>query len=205
MPRRRRRARRSSQNQIVDLTRDQATARFDGVRVAARDAIVAPRRRAARSRRAWPAILATSPPTSAAPASGSSRPPPSTRSTRKQFERPIGFFQAVKHPLVNVMIAIDRARSLLYHAACVHRHGRARSALAAARMAKSAASDAAAFVSDRSIQLHGGIGFTWECDVHLYFKRSLHNQVLYGDGVHHRRHLADVLIGPIASGAGSAS
>jgi alkylation response protein AidB-like acyl-CoA dehydrogenase len=41
-------------------------------------------------------------------------------------------------------------------------------------MAKSAASDAGAFISDRSVQLHGGIGFTWECDVHIFFKRSMH-------------------------------
>ena len=60
-----------------------------------------------------------------------------------------------------------------------------------------AASDAGAFVSSRSVQLHGGIGFTWECDVHLYFKRSLHGQALLGDGVHQRRHLANALIGPI--------
>jgi len=118
--------------------------------------------------------------------------------TRRQFERPIGFFQAVKHPLVNAMIAIDRARSLLYHAAaCID--AESPEAPAAARMAKSAASDAGAFASDRSVQLHGGIGFTWECDVHLYFKRSLHNQMLFGDGVHQRRHLADHLIGPIGS------
>ena len=68
-------------------------------------------------------------------------------------------------------------------------------------MAKSAASDAGAYMSDRSVQLHGGIGFTWECDVHLFFKRSMHNQALYGDGVHQRRKLADLLIGPIGETA----
>jgi alkylation response protein AidB-like acyl-CoA dehydrogenase len=66
-------------------------------------------------------------------------------------------------------------------------------------MAKSAASDAGAFISDRSVQLHGGIGFTWECDVHLFFKRSLHNQTLYGDGAHQRKLLAEQLIGRIGS------
>jgi alkylation response protein AidB-like acyl-CoA dehydrogenase len=116
--------------------------------------------------------------------------------TRKQFDRQIGFFQAVKHPLVNAMVMIDRARSILYHAACCIDES-SDEAAQAARMAKSAASDAGAFMSDRSVQLHGGIGFTWECDVHLFFKRSLHNQALYGDGVHQRRKLADTLIGPI--------
>ena len=66
-------------------------------------------------------------------------------------------------------------------------------------MAKSAASDACAFISDRSVQLRGGIGFTWECDVHLFFKRSLHNQLLYGDGAYQRRLIADELIGPISA------
>ena len=70
-----------------------------------------------------------------------------------------------------------------------HRHDPT-DALRLARMAKAAASDAAAFCSDRSVQLHGGIGFTWECDVHLYFKRQKHNQFLYGDGAYQRARLA---------------
>ena len=115
---------------------------------------------------------------------------------RVQFDRPIGFFQAVKHPLVDAMVEIDRARSLLY-SACAEIHAGTDRAEYAARMAKSAASDAAAFMSDRAIQLHGGIGFTWEYGLHIYFKRNLHNQALYGDGVHHRAKLADILIGPI--------
>ena len=116
---------------------------------------------------------------------------------RKQFDREIGFFQAVKHPLVDAMVLIDRARSLLYHAASEIDVG-SENAESASRMAKSAASDAGAFISDRSVQLHGGIGFTWECDVHIFFKRSMHNQALLGDGVHQRKKLADALIGPIA-------
>jgi alkylation response protein AidB-like acyl-CoA dehydrogenase len=84
----------------------------------------------------------------------------------------------------------------LYHAACCIDQNEP-DAENAARMAKSAASDAGAYMSDRSVQLHGGIGFTWECDVHLYFKRSLHNQALYGDGTEQRRKLADTVIGSI--------
>jgi alkylation response protein AidB-like acyl-CoA dehydrogenase len=102
------------------------------------------------------------------------------------------------------MVAIDRARSLVYHAACCI-DSESDEAERIARMAKSAASDAGAYMSDRSVQLHGGIGFTWECDVHLYFKRSMHNQMLYGDGVHQRRWLADVLIGPVGAGAATAA
>jgi alkylation response protein AidB-like acyl-CoA dehydrogenase len=185
-----------AQDHIHDLTRDQATVRFEGVRVA-REHVVA-EDGAAALRRAWPAILVAV----AADLCGSSEWQLQTTveyaKQRKQFDRQIGFFQAVKHPLVNAMIEIDRARSLLYHAACCIDTGDA-DAEVAARMAKSAASDAGAFISDRSVQLHGGIGFTWECDVHLFFKRSLHNQMLYGDGAHQRKQLADRLIGPIGA------
>jgi alkylation response protein AidB-like acyl-CoA dehydrogenase len=182
------------QNHIHDLTRDQATLRCDGVRVARADVVGEDAVPALR--RAWPALLVTV----AADLCGTSEWQLQTTveyaKQRKQFERQIGFFQAVKHPLVNAMIEIDRARSLLYHAACCIDSGDEKAEIAA-RMAKSAASDAGAFISDRSVQLHGGIGFTWECDVHLYFKRSLHNQALYGDGSHQRKLIADELIGPI--------
>jgi alkylation response protein AidB-like acyl-CoA dehydrogenase len=185
---------RISQDHIHDLTRDQATVSFDGVSVSS-DQVVS-RNAADVLGAAWPALLVLV----SADLCGTSEWQLDTTveyaKTRKQFERPIGFFQAVKHPLVNAMVAIDRARSLLYHAACCIDAG-SDEAEKAARMAKSAASDAGAFISDRSVQLHGGIGFTWECDVHLFFKRSLHNQVLLGDGVHQRRKLANLLIGPI--------
>jgi alkylation response protein AidB-like acyl-CoA dehydrogenase len=179
---------------IHDLTRDQATVSFSGVRVEAeailsRDALAA-------LRRAWPGLLVLV----TADLCGSSEWQLQTTveyaKQREQFDRKIGFFQAVKHPLVNAMVEIDRARSLLYHAACEIDRG-SEEAETAARMAKSAASDAGAFISDRSVQLHGGIGFTWECDLHIFFKRSMHNQALWGDGVHHRKKLANVLIGPV--------
>jgi len=183
-----------SQDHIHDLTRDQATLRFDDVLVPADDIVSVEGSDALQ--RAWPAILTTV----AADLCGTSEWQLQTTAeyakTRKQFDRPIGFFQAVKHPIVNGMIEVDRARSLVYHAACCIDCD-SDEALRIARMAKSAASDAGAFLSDRSVQLHGGIGFTWECDVHLYFKRSMHNQMLYGDAVHQRRKLADQIIGPI--------
>ncbi len=183
---------------IHDLTRDQATLRFEGVRVGP-DAIVS-RSALPALRRAWPGLLVLV----SADLCGSSEWQLQTTveyaKSRKQFDRPIGFFQAVKHPLVDAMVEIDRARSLLYHAACEFDRG-SEEAETAARMAKSAASDAGAFISDRSVQLHGGIGFTWECDVHIFFKRSMHDQALYGDGMHQRRKLADLLIGPVGSSA----
>jgi alkylation response protein AidB-like acyl-CoA dehydrogenase len=60
-------------------------------------------------------------------------------------------------------------------------------------MAKAAASDAGAFASDRSVQLHGGIGFTWECDVHLWFKRQKHTEQLFGNGTYQRAQLARLI------------
>ncbi len=181
---------------IVDLTRDQARVQLDGVKVDAADVVAAPGDAGAALAAAWPMVLTIV----SADLVGCSEWQLATTveyaKVRKQFDRPIGFFQAVKHPLVNAMIEIDRARSLVYAAAAaVDSEPEASETLA--RMAKSAASDAAAFMSSRSVQLHGGIGFTWECDVHLFFKRNRHNAALYGDGVHQRRHLANLLIGPI--------
>jgi alkylation response protein AidB-like acyl-CoA dehydrogenase len=112
---------------------------------------------------------------------------------RKQFDRPLGFFQAVKHQLVNVMIAIDESKSLLYSAACALDHEPAR-ARELAHMAKASASETAGFASGRSVQCHGGIGFTWECFVQLYFKRQEHSRRLWGDAAWHRARLAELLI-----------
>lgn len=116
---------------------------------------------------------------------------------RKQFDRPLGFFQAVKHQLVDVMTRVDESKSLLYHAACALDH-EPEKALQLAHMAKASASDMAALASGRSVQCHGGIGFTWECYVHLYFKRQKHSEVLWGDGAWHRARLADILLGEVA-------
>jgi len=184
---------------IHDLTRDQASLHFERVRVAA-SAIVS-RDGLAVLRQAWPRLLVLV----AADLCGASewllQTTVAYATQRVQFDRPIGFFQAVKHPLVNAMLDIDRARSLLYYA-CAEIDAGSDKAEMAARMAKSAASDAAAFVSDRAIQLHGGIGFTWEHALHIYFKRNLHNQVLLGDANYQRRMLADMLIGPIGAAHG---
>lgn len=183
-----------SRDHIVDLTRDQAGVSFSGVVVDEADVVST--EAIAALERAWPSILTIV----SADLVGCSEWQLATTveyaKVRKQFDRPIGFFQAVKHPLVNAMMEIDRARSHLYNAACAV-DSLESDAIVAARMAKSQASDAAAFVSSRAVQLHGGIGFTWECDLHLFFKRNLHNQALYGDGVHQRKKLADILIGPI--------
>jgi alkylation response protein AidB-like acyl-CoA dehydrogenase len=118
--------------------------------------------------------------------------------TRKQFEHELGFFQAVKHPLVNAMVDIDQTKSLVYSAASAI-DNEPEDAERLAHMAKASASDMAGFVSSRSVQFHGGIGFTWECFIHLYFKRQMHNQALWGDGAYHRARVADLVMGPAAA------
>ena len=95
------------------------------------------------------------------------------------------------------MIMIDQAKSLTYNAACAI-DSEPENAEKFARMAKASASEMAAFASNRSIQFHGGIGFTWECFIHLYSKRQKHNQVLLGDAKYQRSKLADLLMGPIS-------
>jgi alkylation response protein AidB-like acyl-CoA dehydrogenase len=114
--------------------------------------------------------------------------------TRKQFERPIGFFQAVKHPIVDMMLGIESARSLVYGAAA-GLDAQAASAEAHAAMAKALASDVFAQAVRKGVQLHGGYGFTWDCDVHFFFRRALWTRAMLGDATHHRRRLAELLLG----------
>lgn len=173
---------------IIDLTRDQARIHFDNV---AAELLTDNGTQALQE--AYPAILCIT----AADMVGSGEWLLQTTAeyaqTRVQFDRALGFFQAVKHPLVNVMLEIDAAKSLTYNAACAVDE-EPENALRLARMAKSAASDMAVFSSSRAVQFHGGIGFTWECYVHLFFKRQMHNHILYGDGKYQRTKLAEMLI-----------
>jgi alkylation response protein AidB-like acyl-CoA dehydrogenase len=182
---------------IVDLTRDQARVKLDGVKVAKSDVVAIGGQGQQALAAAWPMVLTIVSADLVGTSEWQLQTTVEYAKVRRQFDHPIGFFQAVKHPLVNAMMDIDRARSLLYNAACAV-DSEPDQAEVAARMAKSAASDAASFTASRAVQLHGGIGFTWECDVHLFFKRSRHDIALYGDGVHQRKKLADLLIGPVA-------
>lgn len=91
------------------------------------------------------------------------------------------------------MIELDQARSLMYNAACAIDY-EPEMAEQFARMAKAAATEAVGFGSRKSVQLHGGIGFTWECYVHLYLKRQLHSQVMLGDAVYQRAKLAELVL-----------
>lgn len=179
---------------IVDLTRDQAHIEFSG---AAAVELAAPGKGSEAIAAAMPAMLCIVSADMVGAGEWLLQTTVEYARTRVQFDRPLGFFQAVKHPLVNVMLQIDNAKSLTYNAACAYDH-EAEKAMEYARMAKSEASDMAVFSSSRAVQFHGGIGFTWECYVHLFFKRQMHNQVLYGDGRYQRTQLADSLIGAAA-------
>lgn len=112
--------------------------------------------------------------------------------TRKQFDKYIGSYQALKHPTVDALLAMEAARSHLYYAATVFCKGE--EGEIAVRMAKAQASDALAFASDRAIQFHGGFGFTYDCDAQLYRRRGLWCEYQHGDAAHHRRRLADLLL-----------
>jgi alkylation response protein AidB-like acyl-CoA dehydrogenase len=179
-------------DRIVDLTRDQAHVTFAAVTVAADRVAAAPGSGDAALRTALPALLTIVAADMCGAAEWQLHTTAEYAQIRKQFDRPLGFFQAVKHPLVNMMLAVDQARSLVYNAACAIDSEPA-DAERAARMAKASAADMAAFCSGRSVQLHGGIGFTWECDVHLWFKRQQHNQMLYGDAAYQRAKLGEML------------
>jgi len=177
---------------IVDLTRDQARVSFKNAK--AELIVAAPGKGEAALAKAEPAILTMVAADMVGAAEWQLQTTVEYAKTRTQFDHPIGFFQAVKHPLVNLMIDIDQAKSHVYNAACAIDHEPEKAAQYA-RMANAAASDAADYGSSRSVQYHGGIGFTWECFVHIFFKRQKHNQFLYGDAIYQRAKLAEILIG----------
>jgi alkylation response protein AidB-like acyl-CoA dehydrogenase len=108
---------------------------------------------------------------------------------RAQFGRPIGSFQAVQHKCANMMIDVEGAKSAVYYAAWAVSND-APDASVAAAVAKAAASDAFRRVSAEGIQLHGGIGFTWDHDLHLYFKRSKSSEFTFGDATYNRELIA---------------
>lgn len=108
---------------------------------------------------------------------------------RVQYGRVIGSFQSIKHKCADMMVKIESARSAVYYAACVAAEGGDDLPVAAA-MAKSSASDAYFFSAGSAMQIFGGVGFTWEYDVHLYFKRARSSSSLLGDVAFHRELVA---------------
>jgi len=111
---------------------------------------------------------------------------------RVQFGRPIGGFQAVKHRCADMLVDVEGMRSATYYAAWAVGAGDPEAAVAAS-VAKVWGSDAARRVMASGLQVHGGIGFTWEHDLHLFLKRSQLDQASFGDAVFHRERLARIL------------
>jgi alkylation response protein AidB-like acyl-CoA dehydrogenase len=125
---------------------------------------------------------------------------------RQQFGRPIASFQAIKHRAADMMVQLECARSAAYYAACVaeealyiggDRQVAAELPLAGA-LAKAQGSEAFFHCAAESIQLHGGVGFTWEYDPHLYFKRARAGEALLGTPAWHRERIAAQLLGELA-------
>lgn len=112
--------------------------------------------------------------------------------TRHQFGRPIGSFQAIKHKCADMLVQVESAKSACYYAAWAASEDNDELSLVAP-MAKSYCSEAFFHCASENIQIHGGIGFTWEHDAHLYFKRAKSSELLFGDPAYHRARLADRL------------
>ncbi|MBV6507711.1 MAG: Acyl-CoA dehydrogenase FadE27 [Acidimicrobiales bacterium] len=118
---------------------------------------------------------------------------------RVQFDRPIGSFQAVKHRCADMLVDVEGMRSAVYYASWAISASDADASIAAST-AKIWCSDASKRVMASALQVHGGIGFTWESDVHLYLKRSQLDEVSFGDASWHRSRLARLLRPRIEAG-----
>jgi len=111
---------------------------------------------------------------------------------RVQFGKPIGSFQAVKHKCVDMMVQVENARSLTYYAAWTVDEN-VPEAAQAVPMAKAYCSDMCKTVTSEAIQVHGGIGFTWEHDMHLFYRRGLASEAAFGSAPVHREVVAQTL------------
>ncbi len=120
---------------------------------------------------------------------------------RIQFGVPIGSFQAVKHLCADMLVDVEGMRSATWYAAWALSVGDPGGPMAAST-AKIWCADASKRVMASGLQVHGGIGFTWEHDLHLYIKRAQLSQLDYGDAAHHRTTLAADLRTAVLSGSG---
>jgi alkylation response protein AidB-like acyl-CoA dehydrogenase len=113
--------------------------------------------------------------------------------TRKQFGKPIGSFQAVQHHCANILLMTESARSAVYYAAWVMGNDPEQAPLAVS-IAKTYCSDAYREVGNLGIQVHGGIGFTWDENIHFYYKRAKASELMFGDATYHRERIARIII-----------
>jgi alkylation response protein AidB-like acyl-CoA dehydrogenase len=111
---------------------------------------------------------------------------------RVQFGRPIGSFQAIKHKCADMLLKVEFARSAAYYAGSALADEEVDADIAAA-LAGAYCSDAYSSVAKANIQVHGGIGFTWEHDSHLYLKRAKSSELLFGTPADERERIADLV------------
>ena len=114
-------------------------------------------------------------------------------SARFQFSRPIGSFQAVKHRLADMLVAVETARSAAYEAVDAALSGNDHSLAVAAAVAGSHCSESYSYVAEEAIQVHGGLGFTWEHSAHLWFRRAKADALLVRSPSQHRLRLAELI------------
>lgn len=120
---------------------------------------------------------------------------------REQFGRPIGSFQAIQHKCANMLVQTESAKSATYYAAWAVANNTPEAHLAAC-MAKAYCSEAYGSITAEGIQVHGGIGFTWEHDMHIYFKRAKSSEVTFGDAVWNRELVAQSVLDEAESAEG---
>ena len=179
---------------LVDTTRSFADVAFAGARVDAGDVLAPP----AGAGPALDAILAAARVGVAAELCGIARRvlelSVAFAKTREQFGQPIGRFQAIQHKCADMLVRTEGAWSATYWAAWAVDRGEADAAVAAS-MAKAAASEAAVFVTGQGLQIHGGLGFSWEQDPQLYWKRARVSSLWLGDAAWHLDRVANATLG----------
>ena len=175
--------------ETIDATRKQYAVKLDGVQVGEDAAFGAPGALGPARVRAYIALAAEL----AGIAQRTLEMAVDYAKERKQFNRPIGAYQAVSHRCAQMLLETEGARSAAYYAAWAA-DNEPETAPLAASMAKAYASDAGTRVAEASLQVHGGIGFTWEHDLHLYLKRATSDAVMLGDARWHREQVARLVI-----------
>jgi alkylation response protein AidB-like acyl-CoA dehydrogenase len=181
----------------IDLTRRLSTVRFDGVRVAAADTLPG------EEAEYYPVLFRVCVALAAESTGIAQRALEMAveyAKDRQQFGRPIGAYQAVSHRCAQMLLETENARSAVYGAAWAA-DAEPESLPLAASMAKAYASDAGWRVPNASIQVHGGIGFTWEHDLHFFLKRGRGNAAIFGDAKWHRERVAEAVLARAAEPA----
>ena len=117
---------------------------------------------------------------------------------RVQFDRPIATFQVIKHKAADMLHRLELARVATHYAAWTSDADDPERERAAA-MAKAFVAEAADYVTAECIQIHGGVGFTWDVDAHLLYRRAKQDDLLFGSQGYQRQRLADLILGPVGS------